>query len=98
LLCDKGERKLFDIFKPLRNHEFIFEVPLETKGRLNKGWLRLYALEVESDLYVITGGAIKLTLHMNREHLQFELDKLKQVRRFMKDNALLDLDALNDEQ
>lgn len=93
-LCDEGKRKLFDIFKPLRNNEFIFEFPLEVKGRLKPGWLRLYALEVEPDVYVITGGAIKLTLHMEREHLQSELDKLKRVKKYMKDNGFTDLDAL----
>ncbi len=64
----------------------------KSKARYKKSpWLRLYAIRIASDLFVITGGAIKLTKLMEeREHTQKELCKLDLVKNFLFDQGLLD--------
>ena len=71
------------LFKPLNNHEYSI-LPLQlSKARLYTGWVRLYAVRIAENCYVITGGAIKLTMQMDRPHLQEELRKLQLVKRFL---------------
>ena len=43
-------------------------------------WLRIYAIKLEPGIYVITGGAIKLTRTMQeREHTLVELARMEKV-------------------
>jgi hypothetical protein len=66
-------------------------IETKAKGLLKKSWVRLYAIELAPNLYVITGGGIKLTETMNdREHLLKELDKLKAVKAFLKEHDIID--------
>lgn len=54
-------------------------------------WLRIYALRLEPNVYVVTGGAIKLTRTMQeREHTALELQKLNQCRDFLRANGVFD--------
>ena len=47
-------------------------------------WLRLYAINLNVGIYIITGGAIKLTRTMQeREHTLQELSKMEKVRNFL---------------
>ena len=49
-----------------------------------KSWIRIYAIRIDMNLFLVTGGAIKLTRTMNdREHLKQELDKLTKVRSYL---------------
>lgn len=73
-------------FKPLNNFEYAITVHQKSKAR--KGWLRVYAIRLDQNCYLITGGAIKLTKDMNHEHLQYELKKLELVRSFLKNNGI----------
>ena len=60
-------------------------------------WLRIYAIRVQEDVFVVTGGAIKLTPAMqDRPHTQEELDKLNQCREFLKNNGVIDQDSFVD--
>ena len=60
-------------------------------------WLRIYAIKLEPGIYVITGGAIKLTRTMQeREHTLVELARMEKVRRFMLDNGICDMDSFRD--
>ena len=60
-------------------------------------WLRIYAIRIEPNVYVITGGTIKLTAKMqDREHTQIELDKLNACRDFLKDKGIFDQDSFVD--
>ena len=60
-------------------------------------WLRIYAIRVEEDVFVITGGAIKLTPAMqDRPHTQKELEKLNQCREYLKSNGVIDRESLVD--
>lgn len=48
-------------------------------------------------MYIITGGAIKLTAKMqDREHTQRELDKLNACRDFLRINGIFDQDSFID--
>ena len=67
--------------------------PIELKPSL----LRLYAIRIEKDKYVITGGAIKLTRTMQeREHTLKELNKMEQVRNYLISNQAIDADGFVD--
>jgi hypothetical protein len=53
--------------------------------------LRLYAIRVAPNLFVITGGTIKLTHRMEeREHTHVELEKLEKVKRYLAEEWLFD--------
>ncbi|OBX26728.1 hypothetical protein LX77_03896 [Gelidibacter algens] len=46
----------------------------KAKGMKRHSWLRVYAIRIEANLFVVSGGAIKLTPTMNeRNHLILEL-------------------------
>ncbi len=60
-------------------------------------WLRVYAIRVEKDVFIVTGGAIKLTPTMqDRPHTQVELDKMNKCRDFLKTNGIFDQDSFID--
>jgi len=62
-------------------------------GRRHKGWLRIYAIRLHPNTFVVTGGAIKLTQRMEeRKHTQHELVKLERVQQFLKSNGIDDGD------
>ncbi|NDV57753.1 hypothetical protein [Bacteroides sp. 519] len=87
---------LDSIFQRLSHyqHELFLE---KSKGKMNKSWLRLYAIKLTTGIYIITGGAIKLTATMEeREHTRQELVKLEKVRNFLKDNGIVDEDGFFD--
>lgn len=60
-------------------------------------WLRVYAIRLEKDVFIVTGGAIKLTPYMeDRAHTQIELQKLNQCIAFLKNNGVFDKDSFID--
>jgi len=86
---------LSTLFKPLYNNPLKIEhfEKNKLKGKNRPSWLRIYAIRIESNLFVITGGAIKLTPTMNeREHLLKELGKLEAARNFLMDDNNADLE------
>jgi len=97
---NEGHINLQNLFKPLYNNEkSIYPIPehqhSKAYGSANKSWLRVYALRIEKNLFIITGGAIKLTRTMNdRPHLVEELNKMKAVKSWLIENGVFDLDSL----
>lgn len=70
--------KLEEFFKPLNNHEYQVRKLAGQKGR--KNYLRIYAIKIDDNSFLITGGAIKLTQFMEeREHTNIELKKIKKI-------------------
>jgi len=54
----------------------------------------LWDFFLEKNVFVITGGAIKLTRTMQeRSHTQAELDKLNQCRQYLASNGVFDSDS-----
>lgn len=53
--------------------------------------MRIYAIKLAAGIYIITGGAIKLTATMQeREHTLLELQKMEKVRRFLLEEIIVD--------
>jgi hypothetical protein len=51
--------------------------------------IRIYALKLPDDLFLITGGTIKITAKMqDREHTKLELSKFEQTKLYLKDNGI----------
>lgn len=73
------------IFKSLHKDVFThIHIPSKAYGPNKKSWLRLYAIRIAANLYVVSGGAIKLTKNMEPKHLMIELDKLKKTVAYLK--------------
>ena len=93
-IIHSDEPNLDHFFKPLDNNEYRIRELSGRKGR--RSVLRLYAIRIESNMYVITGGAIKLPLqHLmeDREHTQKELISLNAARDYLKINGIFDEDS-----
>ncbi|MBD5248041.1 MAG: hypothetical protein HDS54_07770 [Barnesiella sp.] len=90
---------LDELFKPLditdaRIRELSREKARNWDRNRHASWLRIYAIRLEPNVYVITGGAIKLTRTMQeREHTAAELEKLNRCKAFLKSNGVFDQDS-----
>ena len=90
------------IFRPLENSRTSEMILGKEKTGLSNtprhaSWMRIYAIKLEQGMYVITGGAIKLTRTMQeREHTLVELARMEKVRRFLLDNDIADKDSFVD--
>lgn len=93
---------LDDTFRPLgltdsRMTELTREKARNWKRERHASWLRIYAIRIEKNVFVVTGGAIKLTPTMqDRAHTAAELKKLDKCRDFLKANGIFDQDSLID--
>jgi len=105
-VAENGKENVYEnlqtLFAPLNKKEKILvNIPANQKskvyGACYKSWLRIYAIRIEKNVFIITGGAIKLTENMNeREHLLNELDKLKRIRQFLIDVEIIDNDSITE--
>jgi hypothetical protein len=84
---NRSNQPLESFFKPLRNLETGTRVLSLQKGRKNE--LRIYAIKIDTNLFVITGGAIKLVLEMD----QREKGKLEAAKDYFKHNHVFDNDS-----
>lgn len=82
------------LFKPLSDGKIEKEFEkdkVKIEGR--KTWIRLYAIRIDANLFVVCGGAIKLRKTLNdRAYLLKELEKLEITRAFLKDEDNDDLE------
>ena len=90
---------LDQIFKPLaitdnRAAELSREKARNWNRERHASWLRIYAIRLEPNVYIVTGGAIKLTRTMQeREHTAIELRKLNRRKNFLQANGVFDKDS-----
>lgn len=99
LILDISEDKiagktLDDFFRPLNNFEPYLNLFQLSKGKNEEdpACLRIYAVRIGNDKYVITGGAIKLTESMHEhDDLKLELSKLEMAKEYLKEK--LDLQS-----
>lgn len=90
---------LDELFHPLGSADLVIRELTREKARNwertgHVSWLRVYAIRVEKNVFIITGGAIKLTHAMqDRAHTQKELGKLNQCRQYLLDNGVFDSDS-----
>ncbi|MDX2279964.1 MAG: hypothetical protein NW218_10275 [Saprospiraceae bacterium] len=69
------------------------DLPLQ-KGKIRKDWLRLYAVKIDHDCFVITGGAIKMSQAMqDHPDTNKELGKMRAARIFLRQNGVFDDDS-----
>jgi len=99
-ISNDTSKKLEDFFKHLNNQEYRIVQLSKQKGR--KNYLRLYAIRIDSNCFVITGGAIKFHhLNKDKEHTRLEMDKIEKCKDFLKNNSVFDSDSffefLNDQ-
>ena len=98
------DANLDEIFRPLENVRSSEMLLSKEKARLRNtirhaSWLRIYAIKLDPGIYIITGGAIKLTRAMQeREHTLVELARMEKVRNFLLENNIVDMDSFNDYQ
>ena len=82
-----------DFFKPL-DGEFVYEwelIPMKAYGPRKPSLLRMYAIKMGSNCYLITGGGIKISRTMQEDPcLNKELDKIKKVRSFLREQGIED--------
>ena len=90
---------LDELFKPLAmtdtvNRELSREKARNWERNRHASWLRIYAIRLEPNVYVVTGGAIKLTPTMqDREHTMIQLEKLNRLKSYLKSNGIFDRDS-----
>lgn len=93
------DANLEEIFHPLENYRTADVLLGKEKARLKRtarhsSWLRIYAIKLSEGVYIVTGGAIKLTLKMEeREHTRAELVKMEKVRSFLLNENIIDDDG-----
>ena len=93
---------LDQLFRPLNDHEYMIVDLQKSKARADKKriknpWCRLYAIRLDRNLFIVTGGGIKLTRTMNESpHLTEELDKLNRTYSYLKSNNILNGQDIND--
>jgi len=94
------DANLDHFFRPLENNRSSEMLLGKEKGRPHhRSWLRLYAIKLKAGIYIITGGAIKLTRTMQeREHTLQELEKMEKVRNFLIREGVFDEDSFDDYQ
>jgi hypothetical protein len=88
------------LFKPLNNYEYAIAAHQKSKARIKQGWLRVYAIRLAENCYLVTGGAIKLTNDMRAKHLLHELMKLDQSKALLRNRGIYypeDLNTFHDE-
>lgn len=86
-----------EFFEPL-NGEFSYvyiQTPMKAYGTLKPSLLRLYAIKLKSNCYLITGGGIKYCRKMDQSpELKAEIEKLKMVRSFLQKLGIEDVEDL----
>ena len=90
---------LDELFKPLglndsRTRELSREKARNWNRNRHASWLRIYAIRLDPNVYVVTGGAIKLTRTMQeRAHTMEQLDRLNRCKAYLKANGVFDRDS-----
>src|SRR5699024_2725513 len=80
-------------FQPLQNSEF-GKILARQKGKRRKNYLRVYAIKIDDNCFVITGGAIKMSQKMqDHPDTAKELQKLNQAKDYLSDNDVFDSDS-----
>ncbi|MDX1718718.1 MAG: hypothetical protein R3353_01030 [Salegentibacter mishustinae] len=103
-LTTKEPIRLNELFKNLDNNEITPKL-LSPQKAPNR-WLRIYAIRIDENNYIITGGTIKLdggliAVHnqyqmQDRDHTNEELKKINRCRDYLLDQGVIDEDSFNE--
>jgi hypothetical protein len=79
------------IFKPLSENEKLSLQKSKAYGLEAKSWLRIYAIRIDINTFIVTGATIKLTSKMqDRQHTKDELFNLSKAINYLQDNGIID--------
>lgn len=93
-LAESKIKKIDDFFRPLSPSEYKTKRLSKQKARLRRSYTRIYGIRIDTNCYVIVGGALKFTQTMQeREHTQKELNNLNKVRDFLMSENIIDKDG-----
>jgi hypothetical protein len=74
------------VFTSLHKNDYShIHIQSKAYGPQRPSWLRIYAIRIAVNVYVVSGGAIKLTKDMDAPHLKLELRKLKATADYLKE-------------
>ena len=94
-LLAENNSDIESLFQPLDNR--IIHFTELNKGKSKYYWLRLYAIKIDSNRFLITGGAIKLTNKMDdHESTRDELKKLEKTKNYLVELGVIDGDSFDD--
>lgn len=80
-------------FEPLQLSEYTKVLSFQ-KGKIKRNQLRLYAIKIDKNCFVITGGAIKMSQTMQgHPTTSIELKKLNEARAFLESQGVFDVDS-----
>ncbi len=90
---ESNEQNLSDFFKPLHKNETNLPPYQASKAygvQIKDSWLRLYAIRLDVNCYIITGGGIKLVDAMQDvPYLEQELQYLRRTQRYLEENEVI---------
>ena len=87
-----NSKNLDELFLNLDDNEY--HETILSKQKSKQFWLRLYAIKIESNHYVITGGAIKLVHKMEQSELTLkEKQIIEKCRNYLHENEVYDADS-----
>lgn len=90
------------LFRPLENYRYSEALLSKEKAKgsvtnSHPSWLRIYAIKIDAGTYLVTGGAIKLTWTLaERSHTIQELNRMEQVRNYLLEHGVIDLESFQD--
>lgn len=95
IILHSKDPNIDSLFSSLNNEEYRREVRLsKQKAKPNPNyWLRIYALKIQSNRYLIIGGAIKLHEKMDEDATKSELVKFNRVRDYLIAENVIDYDS-----
>ena len=80
-------------FEPLKLTEYNKVLSFQ-KGKIKKNQLRIYAIKIDENCFVITGGAIKMSQTMqDHPDTNIELKKLNAAKAFLESQGVFDADS-----
>ena len=81
-------------FMPLYNNEIGFKILSFQKGKIPKNKLRIYAIKIDENMFLITGGSIKMSLEMkDHDDTLNELTKLNNAKQYLKSKGVFNTDS-----
>lgn len=81
-------------FKTLFDTESGIKILSLQKGKIDKNGIRIYAIKIDTNCFVVTGGAIKMSQAMqDHPDSNNELTKIKAAKEYLQDNSIFDTDS-----
>ncbi len=93
----ENNESLAQYFQPLNERDSQTMELMPQKGKLRRSRLRVYALRITPDRYLITGGAIKMSQKMDgHPDTKKKLPKIEKVRNYLISQDVFDADSLDE--